>query len=192
MKLKAPPNQDAELTPSQVRCIVESVREHSKLTSIRGILRNLKIFKTVSGAFVSMKTNLEVFVVPQGVPRYGIERIQESCRESYMILDAADDFTMKFYQQILSFIEINEIKFYRKVVLPHLHKLGAEDIQYHLRHIHFDDNLRRSLKDDLKEINFIKMPRGELCKIGQLCDPNVIFLLSSVPTDCFQILGNVS
>ena len=108
MKLKGPPNQDAELTPSQVRCIVESVREHSKLTSIRGILRNLKIFKTVSGAFVSMKTNLEVFVVPQGVPRYGIERIQESCRESYMILDAADDFTMTFYQQILSFSEINE------------------------------------------------------------------------------------
>ena len=177
LKLKAPPDQDAELTPSQVRCIIESVREHPELTSIRDTLQNLKIFETVSGAFVSMKTNLDVFVVPQGVPRYGIERIQESCRKSYVILNADDDYTMKFYQQILSFIEINEIKFYRKVVLPHLHQLGAEDIQYHLRHIHFDDNLRRSLKDDLKEINFIKMPRGELCKIGQLCDPNVIFFV---------------
>jgi hypothetical protein len=71
-KLKPPPIRGADLSPVEVRCIIESVRMHN-FQLITESLLSLKIFKTVSRGFMSMEGSPSVFVMPHNMPSDGIE-----------------------------------------------------------------------------------------------------------------------
>ena len=176
-KLKAPLIHDVDLSDSEVSRIIESLRDHPELTNFSTTLRRLKIFKTVSGEFMAMKGNVQVFVLPHDVPRGGIESIQEHCKSNFVILDATDKLTMDFYKQILNNIGDEKVKIYRNVILPHLHQLLVHYIQDHLKHIMCNSDLR-PLQQDLKHIKFIKLPSGEFCKIGELCHAHNTFFIT--------------
>ena len=174
--LKSPP-KDAELSSTDVRCIIESVTDHRQLMRISNTLMNLKIFKTVSEGFMSMKGNPCVAVMPHGVPSDGMEHIQQSCREEYIILDEVDEITMQFYETLLRGIDKNETSFYRRVFLPHMHVLSVAHIQIHLRYIFCKKKLMNQLREDLKGIKFIQLPNGSSCKVEEMYDPDNSFFI---------------
>ena len=176
--LKAPPTEDADLSDSEVRCIIESVRAHNDLQLVSSILLRLKLFKTVGGVFMSMKGNPQVFVMPHDVPRGGIKSIQEYCEDNFVLLDATDSFTMEFYKKILTNIGNEKVSLYRKVILPHLHHLHVDFIQNHLTHIMCNKDLLRPLRQDLKNIKFIKLPNGEVCTVRDVCHPHNTFFIA--------------
>ena len=179
--LRPPPNKDAELSSTDVRCIIESVTDHRHLMRIRNTLRNLKIFKTVSEGFMSMKGNPCVAVMPHGMPGDGMKHIQQSCREEYIILDEVDEITMQFYEMLLRGIDKNETSFYRRVFLPHMHVLSITHIQTHLRYIFCKKTLMKQLREDLKRIKFIQLPHGSSCKVEEMYDPDNSFFIEFYP-----------
>ena len=179
--LRPPPNEDAELSSTDVRCIIESMTNHSNFMRVSNTLRNLKIFKTVSEGFMSMKGNPCVAVMPHGVPSDGMNHIQQSCREEYIILDEVDEITMQFYEMLLRGIDKNETSFYRRVFLPHMHVLSITHIQIHLRYIYCKSKLMNQLREDLKRIKFIKLPNGSSCKVEEMHDPDIRFFVEFYP-----------
>ena len=177
-KLRSPPFEDANLTSDEVRCIIESVRGQAELQQITAELKRLKIFKTVGRGFMSMKRNPNVFVMPHDVPKGGIHIIQQCCEAECVILDAADEFTMKFYSIILQNIDCDKVKFYRKVILPHICNLSVDDIQDHLRHISCNKLLKRNLLEDLRKTKLIQLPNGHYHEVRELCHANSIFYIT--------------
>ena len=176
-KLKAPPTEDADLTYSEVKHIIESVREHTDLYLVSATLRKLKIFSTVSGGFMSMKGNPQVFVMPNDVPRGGIEIIQKYCKGQFVILDATV-LTVDFYKKILTNIGDEKVSLYRKVILPHLHQLHVEYIQDHVTHIMCNGHLFGALQHNLKDLTFIRLPDGEFYRVEELCHPQNDFFIT--------------
>ena len=175
LKLKAPPLETADLHFNEVRCIIEAVRDHRELRSIASQLRRLKIFKTVNETFMSMNGNPCVYVMPQDIPKGGIEQIQEKCKTKYVILDGADNFTMEFYRIVIDNINAgNKAEFYRHVILPHIHELEIKYIQDHLKHIQCNSDLKRQLLENLKNVKLIKFD-DEAYQINEICDPENIF-----------------
>ena len=183
-KLKPPINTDADLSHSEVRRIIESIRDLPELKDIKTILQRLKIFKTVNGGFMSMVRNPRVFVMPHDVPRGGIDTIQECCKAQFVILDASDELTMNFYKDVLYNVGDDKVLLYRQIILPHLHKLPVDYIQNHLKNIMCNSDLTRPLQQDLREIKFIKLPSGDFCRVNELCHPHDTFF----QTFCSNIL----
>ena len=172
-----PPRNDADLSNEEVRAIIDNIR-HKLSAVVVAILRNLKIFETADGKFISMKGNPCVYVMPQAIPRNGIGHIQ--MHTTCVILNGTDQLTMKFYTTVVPNISAaNVLQFYKEVIIPHLHELRVKALQTHLKYIRFTEDLNKdsSVMRALGKAKLIKLQEG-LYSIAEVCDPDNIFFVN--------------
>ena len=163
---------NADLTHQEVRAITENVRDCNP-SVVADILRSLNIFETVDRKFISMEGEPQVYILPPEIPECDIKPIQMKTRS--VILRGTDDFTVEFYRTILQNISAaNVLQFYKQVILPYIQELPLKDLQSHLRHIRFNEDLNDGLRGALGQTKMIQLQEG-FFSVAEVCDPSNVF-----------------